>query len=56
MYLSQTVPSGRPEFRFQCPYIFFDRNPPRKWREDIYYFDDQAQHEADARANGFRIA
>ena len=54
LFLSETNASGRPERRYQAPYIFYDR-PYRKWRQDLWYFDDKEVVSEQARAKGYII-
>jgi len=52
MWLSEKTKSGRPEYRWQAPYIDFIR---RKWRQDTMYFDDPMIARAKMKACGFLI-
>ena len=53
LFLSETKPTQNDtKFKFQAPYIFYHR---RKWREDLWYFNDPRIVEKEARNQGFLI-
>ncbi len=55
LFLYDMQESSHPKFAYQAPYIFYDRNPPCKWRQATWYFNSVEEVTTAARARGYVV-